>query len=168
MGWLFPHECTSKGSLVDLVIGNWKSAGYNILATKKVGKGLWILGQPTQCTHPIIAFYLMERAQGTWGYKDMDESMHPYYYDCPVAWLEKAPVASQDWRDGVIAYNKKKLETASKKILINTHYKVSGNWRSGGMHIQRIYVTSTKPLRGWCNGWEMRIPRKMKEAMEVA
>jgi len=166
MGWLFPHECITKQSLVDLVIGNWKTAGYDIQATKKVGKGLWILGTPAMSSYPIIAFYLMERQQGTWGYKDMDESMHPYYYDCPMDWLEKAPVVSQPWRDGVHAHHKKKLELATKKILANATYKVGGSWRFGGMPCTSVHVTSLKPFRGLCNGWVVRIPRKMRAVME--
>jgi hypothetical protein len=35
-----------------------------------------------------------------WGYKDMDESMHPYYYGCPLKYFDLVPeVSCQDWRD---------------------------------------------------------------------
>ena len=166
MGWLYPYECTTKGSLVDLIRNNWKGSG-EVNATKCVSKGMWILVTPKNSDTPIIGFYLMEK-RGSWGYKDMDESMHPYYYDCPLAWLDKSPVANQAWRDGVIAHHKKKLELASKQILVNTTYKVGGSWRFGGMPCTSVHVTSLKPFRGMCNGWVVRIPRKMRAVMEVA
>ena len=96
----------------------------------------------------------------------MEEAQHPYYYDVPLAWLDKAPVVSQAWRNGVITHYKRKIEEASKVILANTTYKVNGSWRYGGMDCTSVYVTSLKPLRGLCNGWTVRIPRKMKAAME--
>ena len=40
-----------------------------------------------------------------WGYKDMDESMHPYYYSCPLGYLEKVPIdqygGNAEWRESV-------------------------------------------------------------------
>lgn len=39
------------------------------------------------------------------GYKDMCESMGPYYYNCPLSYLKMVPeVANQEWRDAVIKY----------------------------------------------------------------
>ena len=29
---------------------------------------------------------LLQRSGGQWGYKPLDESMHPYYYSCPVSY----------------------------------------------------------------------------------
>jgi hypothetical protein len=38
-----------------------------------------------------------------WGYKDMDESYQPFYYTCPIKYLDMVPdVTSQAWRDIVI------------------------------------------------------------------
>ena len=34
-----------------------------------------------------------------------DESMHPYYYTCPLSYLDLAPEQSADWRAGVRAYH---------------------------------------------------------------
>ena len=36
-----------------------------------------------------------------WGYKDMEESMHPYYYSCPVEYLDMAPAKCELWRANV-------------------------------------------------------------------
>lgn len=46
-----------------------------------------------------------------WGYKDMDESMHPYFYSCPLGYLEKVPIeqfgGNEEWRKGVQAYHER-------------------------------------------------------------
>jgi hypothetical protein len=100
--------------------------------------------------------------------------MHPYYYDVPLDWLEKAPVTNQAWRDGVIEYhnNKKALKEATKqiasKILINTNYKVGGNWRAGGKAVKEIFVTSVKPYRGIFDGWNVKINKRMLADMTPA
>lgn len=39
------------------------------------------------------------------GYKDMCEVMGPYYYDCPMKFLDMAPVANQAWRDKVLLFH---------------------------------------------------------------
>lgn len=38
-----------------------------------------------------------------WGYKDMDETVHPCYYTCPLKYLDMQPrIDCQEWRDEVI------------------------------------------------------------------
>jgi hypothetical protein len=48
---------------------------------------------------------LLERSGNQWGYKPLEESMHPYYYSCPLSYLDLAPEQSADWRAGVRAYH---------------------------------------------------------------
>jgi hypothetical protein len=49
-----------------------------------------------------------------WGYKDMDESAHPYYYSCPLKYLGMVPIdqygGNKDWREGVRANHARKAE----------------------------------------------------------
>ncbi|WP_240754701.1 hypothetical protein [Parasulfuritortus cantonensis] len=40
-----------------------------------------------------------------WGYKDLCESMGPYYYTCPLSYLDMVPVANADWRGQVRAWH---------------------------------------------------------------
>jgi hypothetical protein len=44
---------------------------------------------------------------GGWGYKDMTESMHPYYYSCPLEYLAMAPAACPAWREKVYEHHGK-------------------------------------------------------------
>lgn len=49
-----------------------------------------------------------------WGYKDMDESMHPYFYSCPLKYLEMVPIdqygGNAEWREGIRAFHARKRE----------------------------------------------------------
>ena len=63
------------------------------------------------------------------GYKDMDESCHPYYYDCPKSIFELlTPTTNESalaWRRGVLEnYEKKKSSTSLSKLPIGTQIKV--------------------------------------------
>lgn len=44
-----------------------------------------------------------------WGYKPMDESCHPFYYTCPLGYLDMVPeVACHEWRDNVKKYHEQR------------------------------------------------------------
>lgn len=52
-----------------------------------------------------------------WGYKDMEESMGPYQYSCPLGYLAMVPVACQQWRDGVRLYHERlKARRKAKRV----------------------------------------------------
>ncbi|HFX2658403.1 TPA: hypothetical protein ACID62_006427, partial [Pseudomonas aeruginosa] len=48
-----------------------------------------------------IGCHMLESSGGDWGYKSLDESVHPYYYSCPLRYLDMAPVQSSEWRERV-------------------------------------------------------------------
>ena len=50
-----------------------------------------------------------------WGYKDMSESAHPFYYSCPLGYLNMVPVVCEEWRKGVREYHAKALEKRRNK-----------------------------------------------------
>ena len=58
-----------------------------------------------------------------WGYKDMDESMHPFSYSCPLGYLEKVPIdqygGNTEWREGVREYHVRQAENRKKRRLQN-------------------------------------------------
>jgi hypothetical protein len=65
---------------------------------------------------------LLRYHSGMWGYKDMEESMHPYYYSCPLSYLAMVPnVTSEEWRAGVQKYHARSLE----KRRINRQFKLA-------------------------------------------
>jgi len=60
-----------------------------------------------------------------WGYKDMEESMHPHYFSCPMKYLNLVPIEQYggraDWREAVHRYHthqqaKRKLRTPQMSV----------------------------------------------------
>jgi len=49
-----------------------------------------------------------------WGYKDLDESMHPYYYSCPAKYLDLVPVeihgGNAEWREEVRSHHARRKQ----------------------------------------------------------
>ena len=62
----------------------------------------------------VIRCDLLQGSGGEWGHKPLDESMHPYYYSCPLRYLDMAPVRSGEWREGVrIHHEQRRTRRAS-------------------------------------------------------
>lgn len=94
------------------------------------GNALWVLfetittdiesGEERLERQKWIALFLLASKRGYgWGYKDMEESMGSYTFSCPLRFLDAAPVACAEWREGVRAYwqdkaEKKKLRRSLK------------------------------------------------------
>lgn len=91
MGWLFDTQPMPKKTYVQQLLDrNFSGEHCKLLGHSLRGNQLWVLVQPQQ-EDPFIGLLLLECHDGCWGYKDMDESMGPYYYDCPLGFLERAP-----------------------------------------------------------------------------
>ena len=74
-----------------------------------------------------------------WGYKDMEESSGPFYYSCPLSYLEMAPVVNKEWRHGVKEYH------AQRNIKLTIGQKVK---LREGYSPQFFKIISLQPLRG--------------------
>jgi hypothetical protein len=46
--------------------------------------------------------------------------MHPYYYSCPLSYLDLAPEQSADWRAGVRAYHVRRRTPTANAAFIAT------------------------------------------------
>jgi len=133
MGWLFkrdfsrsmliehltkPYEGeeTSNKTIAHCLRGNvlWSvlEVTSKIAGVKMDGKVLYV-GESVR----FIVCNLLARESGFgWGYKDMIERMHPFYYTCPLSYLEMVPVACKEWREQVYKHHGKPPEMASLKI----------------------------------------------------
>ena len=97
MGWLFTRGA-SKDDVVQELLRQSPPVEYALCANT-----LWLVAE---CRgQRFIACFLLEAGGDGWGYKAMEEAMHPYYYDCPLRLLELAPVASEEWRRKVSEYH---------------------------------------------------------------
>lgn len=91
-----------------------------------VGNVLWVCHSADDCDlkKPFIGCYLLERRRRhDWGYKPMDETMFPYRFSCPLAYLEAVPdpefVDSTRWRAAVRRYRAERssLKRGSRRAI---------------------------------------------------
>ncbi|HEE4992865.1 TPA: hypothetical protein R7I52_003962 [Klebsiella pneumoniae] len=116
MGWLFSHR--SRSELIHYLVQpqDCQAAFVETVAYTLRGNVLWsvvkitakepnMLNLAAGDFHTYIGCTLLQRYRNEWGYKSMDESVHPYYYSCPLSYLERAPTQSAEWRERVRAYH---------------------------------------------------------------
>ncbi|MGY6272930.1 hypothetical protein ACXIUT_24915 [Achromobacter denitrificans] len=117
MGWYFSHQ--SRSQVIAKLIEPLETelASVKVIAHTLHGNVLWSVTEVTakvEGVHPDLApgqslryirCDLLERSGGEWGYKPLEESMHPYYYSCPLSYLDMAPEQSEAWRAGVRTYH---------------------------------------------------------------
>jgi hypothetical protein len=84
-------------------------AGYTLLASTLKGSHLWLLLQPPAPRPPMIGLYLLSAHRGEQGYKGLAEADGPVACDCPVSYLDQAPVPdspyAEAWRERVRAHH---------------------------------------------------------------
>lgn len=110
MGWLFNWD--TRKELIDHITQEYHT--FKTLRHCTRGNVLWALHRSTQTngeTGRFVGCYLLNKdASAGWGYKDMDETMGPYYYTCPKSYIRDAsPPINQvaaDWRAKVLEYHK--------------------------------------------------------------
>jgi len=157
MGWLFIQEASKADIIHKLTRPEENAAGRReTLAHCVRGTVLWAVVEITRehqaGSERFIACYLLASEPGYgWGYKDMAESMHPYYYSCPLKYLEMVPVANADWRAEVRAYhrNRRRQVAIGQKVGLK------------GAAIPWVVITSLRPLTGEYEGRCYRVPRRM-------
>lgn len=133
MGWLFTSGLTRK-DLIRERISDWERTSDDGMVVKTaclahcyrggVYSGvLWAVWERTfakdsqnvqPCERWITCDLLRYQKDFGWGYKDMDESVHPYYYSCPLSYLEMVPIdqygGHAEWRDCVRSYHARQAQ----------------------------------------------------------
>lgn len=113
MGWLCSTTPSSKQQYVDDLLLRIIDPKHDLLLAPSLrGNRLWILVR-TSSGVPVIGLLLLRCYEGCWGYKDLGEEDGPFYYDCPLSFLDRAPepnfcpidghagVPRTTWRDHV-------------------------------------------------------------------
>lgn len=112
MGWTFVR--TSRDQLIRELVAPQETerARSEVIDHVLNGKVLWtvvrvtakqagIMNLAASESICIIGCNLLESAGLEWGYKSLDESEHPYYYSCPLRYLDMAPPQCAEWRERV-------------------------------------------------------------------
>jgi hypothetical protein len=140
MGWYFTNWATRKDIIEELTsdtdeTGRESGRRFRRVCLAKCYKGAAYAGvlyavirqdimeaDATEWTEgePFILVAMLRHSKHdgipAWGYKEMCESMHPYYYGCPLSYLDMAPVANQEWRDQTReAWAERKAKAAKRR-----------------------------------------------------
>ena len=116
MGWYFSRQ--TRAQLIQELIQpqEGERAHYHVIAHALRGNVMWsvvritaketgIFGLNVGESTVFIRCDLLQGAGDDWGYKPLEEAMHPYYYSCPLCYLDLAPEQCREWRDGVRNYH---------------------------------------------------------------
>ncbi len=138
MGWDFTQGATRADIVAHLTRTETHDAKrWHCLAHSTSSNVLWSVLEFTDALADITERYIRCDLLGAeagygWGYKPLTESMGPYYYTCPLSYLEMAPVTNASWREKVYAYwqeRKGKAQAAqANKPAIGQWVKVNAPW----------------------------------------
>ncbi|ELH5325995.1 TPA: hypothetical protein ACQGUU_001916 [Pseudomonas aeruginosa] len=125
MGWLFSSRTRSELIRKLTQPEDQARARVRVIVHTLRGNVLWSVTEVTakaEGVHPDLApgesmryirCDLLQCSGGEWGYKAMDESMAPYYYSCPLRYLDMAKELSPGWREKVRAYHARRRQSAT-------------------------------------------------------
>ena len=138
MGWLFKCGSTRRGLIEERVEGWERTNPDGLVITStclahcyrggSFSGVLWSVwertfvkdgheAEPTQ--RWIQCDLLRHQRDYGWGYKDMEESMGPYYYSCPLKYLNMVPLdrfgGNAKWREEVVAHHQRSAEKRRQK-----------------------------------------------------
>ena len=155
MGWLFQHGAT-RADIIQRVTRDQdnEEARWTTLAHCLKGNVLWavyeVFRKKTSETERFIGCILIAGGGGSAGYKDMCESMHPYFYSCPLSYLDMVPEANAEWRQFVRSHHARLSRTVA----------IGDVWSLPECSIPQITITSVRPLRGTYGGMRYRLKRQ--------
>lgn len=173
MGWLFGWN-TRKELADHLISGN----GVHTIKHCFKGNNLWAVqeythndvdweGKPNPKAGQTVRFIALYLIRGRdrcnprtgrydpdgWGYKDMDESAGPYYFNCPLSYLDMVPDPggyATEWRAKVRehwAKRNQKLTYDQRIMLCGREYKVGDKHPRGGYYIWDYTIPYWLPKR---------------------
>jgi hypothetical protein len=144
MGWLFRSGSTRKGLIAERIEG-WERTNPDGLVIKSsclahcyrggsFSGVLWSVwertfvkdGDESSPTQRWIQCDLLryQRDDG-WGYKDIEESMGPYYYSCPLKYLRMVPIeqygGNAEWREQVVQHHEQSAEKRRQRRAAKCH-----------------------------------------------
>ena len=165
MGWLFGWN--SRKELAEhLIHGN----GVRTLKHCFKGNNLWAVQEWTDkdgVVRPFIALYMLKGRSDSrdgWGYKDLDESAGPYYYTCPVSYLDMVPDPggyATEWREKVYKHadaRARKLSYGQRIKLYEIEYEVVGRPYQNKRDLQ---------VKSLATGDTFRLPSRYRKDIEA-
>ena len=148
-----------KTETVKEVIANL-NASRNVIKHHRKGNEFWQLIKKADDTHVIVVNIIeKDRSSGEVYVKSLTEDCGPYYYNCPLAWLDIAEEACSSWRERVRTFHARTL--AVKNIKAGTRVKLE-EWLSlNGVSIGYEVVTVTDILKNKKDKYVVRTSQGM-------
>lgn len=147
MGYTFCESWTTANKVVESCVTEYKAVS-RYLTHKKVGNCLWMVIKDVKTGKLVIVLYLLSKSGGKWGYKDMSESVFPYYYSCPLEYLDMCGETCAEWRAEVRKWHARQAKI--KQLRQAT--KVGDIVNLRGCKIPNAVVQSLKPFTGSYGG----------------
>lgn len=139
MGWTYPFGSSRKDLIAERTESREWQSGEMLVKTTCLARCfrggsfsgvLWVVwervftidGKEARPTERWIGCDLLEYAKqyDGWGYKDLDESMGPCSWSCPLGYLAMVPIdrygGNAEWRAGVIAYHERQREKRMARV----------------------------------------------------
>lgn len=114
MGWDSSNH-TDKDQFVKSILAKM---GSRVADHAVVGHHLWTVFRGDSSGKLMIGLDLLQKEGGTWCSKALDESMYPYYFDCPLRLLRAAdaPVSetAAEWRKAVERWHEEKAQARKR------------------------------------------------------
>lgn len=110
MGWDFaPMWRTKKEIVAELTEDEERVVRFQV-----IGSTLWTI-EDAGHDELMICVYLLARSRRLhcWGFKAMSEQVGPFYYDCPLEFIDLVPVVNTAWREKVRRYWAQRPEPTS-------------------------------------------------------
>lgn len=174
MGYSFGWN--TRKELIEYLTKDWESPSEktSVIAHSASGSILWTVNERTQKDtgekHTWIGCCIIKGSgglSGDWGYKGMEESMHPYYYSCPLSYLETAEEVCPEWREKVRQYwaGKKEAREKSKALTPGTKIRLPECWNV------REFTLIEKVKQTWraygADGRRYKLPLKAIQQAEI-
>jgi hypothetical protein len=168
MGWMSSEAWPTRKALKDyLKSGREFSPGVEILGSGGSGNELWMAIKGGETSY-LVLFLLGSCGYNEWGYKDMTESMGPYYYGCPLKLLDLVPETNPEWRKDVREHHGKRKAEAKAKRELKKKLRVGARLRlREGCNPQEVVISSLDPLMGDAYGGTYRLPPRILKGAEV-
>lgn len=157
MGTSWLVNKTDKAGVIKVIIADLP--GRRTIAHSVKGNTLWVVHsfyQNGELKHKEIVCYRLskDRQSGQWGWKEIPEGFYPFYYDCPLKFLDLAPTTYLVWREKVREYWKDQ----SRKIVVGETY------HTVGLHCPTIFTVEEVRRRTYIgrgeNGSRYALQRK--------
>lgn len=147
MGWTFAHyDIGRKAHIEQLTSQAHFGPSYTPLEHRVCGNHIWQLVRQESTGRKFITLDLIAKERnGGWGYKSMDETWGPHFYDCPLSLIEKADPPMDEraaaWRTAVQVHHR------DRKAALRRTWEAGMRIEFGGREYRLHSPAGTR--RGW-------------------